>query len=571
MYLPSFIIAVVILSFLMAFVYFYMFAQGRQGLYMRYWGLSWLFYSISLFFLILNMNHPTPYLMGLRKVFDLLNIVLLLFGTYSFMHSQIPSYWLRFTLYMVLWAVIGVYYDLDSVSVYLPMIAYQIIVTVVLCIIVISRWDLTQFEKVLSVSVFFFWGFGKAILSFVEVTNYEVSSLYLIEIIFSNVLNLSIFVIYLRRAQNQVVIADRLYRIIAENATDVIFYYTLKPSPAFTYITPSVEEMTGFSPNDFYLDPKFYLQIVPSDEFQDISQIFQSRNDDKEPCKKVFQVIHKNGTRLWVEFNVSTLFESGEAVAIEGFIRDITRMKEAERELIASKQSRQLLLSYVSHELRTPVTSILGYVNALKDGTINSDKDISKAVDIIDVKSRTLERLINDLFQLSKLETGQFSFHFMRMNALELSNDLINRHLLDIRSAGLNPEYKIQSKDLSEIYLIVDPERIDQVFSNIIINAIKYSKENGKISIKVTLEQKTKEFSVAILDNGAGIPKDDLPFIFDRFYKGNPSPNHKRMPSTGLGLTISKEIIAAHHGTISAKSYPDKGSTFTFTIPIYTE
>jgi signal transduction histidine kinase len=246
-------------------------------------------------------------------------------------------------------------------------------------------------------------------------------------------------------------------------------------------------------------------------------------------------------------------------------------MKEAERELIASKQSRQLLLSYVSHELRTPVTSILGYVNALKDGTINSDKDISKAVDIIDVKSRTLERLINDLFQLSKLETGQFSFHFMRMNALELSNDLINRHLLDIRSAGLNPEYKIQSKDLSEIYLIVDPERIDQVFSNIIINAIKYSKENGKISIKVTLEQKTKEFSVAILDNGAGIPKDDLPFIFDRFYKGNPSPNHKRMPSTGLGLTISKEIIAAHHGTISAKSYPDKGSTFTFTIPIYTE
>lgn len=569
MYLPTFIIAVVILSLLVAFVYFYLFARGGQGLYMRYWGLSWLFYSMSLIFFILNISNPSIFFMGFRKVFDLYNLIFLLFGAYSFMHSPIPRFWHRFSLYLIIWTVIGVLYRFDALSVYLPLIAYQVIVTTVLCVIVLSRWDLGPFEKALSVSVFFIWGIGKSMLSFLEVANYEASSLYLIEIIFSNVLNFSIFVIYLRRAQSQVAFADRLYRIIAENASDVIFYYTLKPQPAFRYITPSIEEMTGYTPNEFYLDPKFYYMLVVPEQVNEIEQVFQAKQDGKEPYKRVFQLNHKSGLKLWVEFNLSTLIENGEPIAIEGFMRDITPLKEAERELLSSKQSRQLLLSYISHELKTPVTSILGYVNALKDGTLRSEAEISKAVDIIFTKSQTLERLISDLFQLSKLETGQFSFHFMRVNALELSKDLINHHLLDIRTAGLTPEYRIQSKAISDTYLIVDPERIDQVFSNIITNAIKHSKENGKISIKIGLDPEAKEYYVAISDTGTGIVKEDLPYIFDRFYRGSSVTLQKREPSTGLGLTISKEIITAHKGQITAKSHPEKGSTFRFTIPIY--
>ncbi|MDD4582819.1 MAG: PAS domain-containing sensor histidine kinase [Eubacteriales bacterium] len=471
---------------------------------------------------------------------------------------------------MIIWIVIGTYYQFDLLSVFLPIAMYQVIITFTLCFIVITYWEVPNFEKALSLLVFILWGMGKAMLSICEVGYSNLASLYLMEIIFSNILNFCIFIIYLHKTRSVIDMADRLYRIIAENATDVIFYYKLKPQPAFIYITPSVEEMTGYAPKDFYTDSKFYLQLVPSSQFKDISAIFHANQEDiGEPYSRVFQIIHKNGTSTWAEFNISTLYEAGEAVAVEGIIRDITRMKNAENELIASKRSRELLLSYVSHELKTPITSILGYINAIKDDTIKDIKQIEDAIDIIFAKSLTMERLINDLFQLSKLETKQFSMQFMRIEANELAIDLISRHKLDIKAAQLTLSYKIDREALSNKYLIIDLERIDQVFANFISNAIKYTKEKDRIIIKFGIDSAKENFYVSVTDNGCGIARDDLPHIFNRFYMSSTGSEEKRMSGTGLGLTISKEIIAAHRGTIYAKSRLGKGSTFTFTIPLY--
>ena len=295
------------------------------------------------------------------------------------------------------------------------------------------------------------------------------------EIILSNILNFSVFIIYLQRTYSKIKIADRLYRIIAENATDVIFLYSLKPKPGFQYITPSVEQLTGYSPYDFYSNPKFYLQIVPSEEYDGIESIFVADNVPKEPYSKTFKIIHKSGTTIWVEIKLSTIFDKGSPIAIEGFIRDITTMKEAQAQLISSRKSRDLLLSYISHELKTPVTSILGYVNTIKDGTIETENAKKEAINIIFSKTQTLKRLIDDLIQLSKLETKQFSFNFTYVNADELAKDLVNEHLMDIKSANIRVEHKINYKALKDKILIVDPERITQVFSNIITNSIKYT------------------------------------------------------------------------------------------------
>lgn len=571
MYLPTFIVAFIIINLFMSFFYFYLFARDNKGSFIRFWGLGWVFYSFSLLFLILYMNFPTIAFIGFRKIFDMLNISFLLFGAYTFVHIQIPSYWYRFSLYMVLWVGIGSYYKFDLISLFLPMASYQVIITLTLCYVILKHWQMPFFEKGLSIVVFLMWGMGKATLSILEVDFANLSSFYLAEVVFSNILNFCIFVIYIQRTHIEMDMAQALYRIVAENATDVIFYYTLTPQKAFTYITPSIEGVTGYSPNEFYNNPKFYYEIVPPGEFEGISDVFNAQYNYNGPYTKVFPLIHKNGNSLWIEFNVSNLYENGVPIAVEGCLRDITRMKTTEKELIASRKSRELLLSYVSHELRTPITSILGYVSALKDGIIKDQDEISSAMDIISNKSLMLERLINDLFQLSKLETKQFSFNFMRVDILELSENLLDKHLLEIKTADLKLTYKIDHAALTNCYIIADQHRIVQVFSNIISNAIKYTNPKDKLNIKFGLNRKKDSFSVSISDTGVGVCQSDLPFIFDRFYKSATPSVGRQASSTGLGLTISKEIIDAHNGTISVSSKSEKGSTFIFTIPLYIE
>lgn len=563
-YLPTIIFAFVILTLIMSFIYFYLSTHGGQDPFIKFWGLGWLFYSLSLLMLIMNLDSPSIFYMSLRKIFDLFNIFFLLKGTYSFVHKMIPSYWNRFSIYIIIWISIGIFYNLDIMSIYLPVSTYQIILTLTLCFVILKFWDVPTSEKTLSVSVFFIWGVGKATLSLLEISS-SIPSFYVMEIILSNILNFSVFIIYLQRTYSKIKIADRLYRIIAENATDVIFLYSLKPKPGFQYITPSVEKMTGYTPYDFYSDPRFYLQIVPSQEYDKIRSVFETENAPKEPYSEIFKIIHKSGVTIWAEIKLSTIFDRGYPIAIEGFIRDITTMKEAQTQLISSRKSRDLLLSYISHELKTPITSILGYVNAIKDGTIEADNDKEEAIDIIFSKTQTLRRLIDDLIQLSKLETKQFSFHFTVVKADELAKNLVDQHLMDIKSANIKVEHKINYKALNNRFLIVDAERITQVFSNIITNSIKYTKAGGKITIKIGSKSKKNYFYVSITDNGVGIDPKDLPYIFDRFYKDPTKPNR----STGLGLTISKEIITAHNGIIDVKSELNKGSTFTFYIPFY--
>ncbi len=566
MYLPSVIFTFIILTLLMSFVYFYMFARSQER-YVRYWGLCWVAYSFSLLFLILSINKNIIELLEIRKIFDLVNILFLLFGAYAFMHTQIPSYWNRFALYITMWLLLGVYYNFDHLSMYLPICLYQIIITAMLCYIVYKYWSVPALEKGLSITVFILWGAGKAILSIFEIYYYDLSSLYLLEIIFSNILNFSIFVIYLQKTKEQITIADRLYRIIAENATDVIFYYTLVPKPAFTYVSPSVETLTGYTPEEFYQNPRFYLEIVSPEHFDEVTSVFSGRLTSD--IGSTFLISHKNGSQFWGEFNISILYKEDIPVAVEGIIRDITRMKNAENQLKSAKQSRDLLLSYISHELKTPITAILGYVNALNDGTINEAKEKKSAMEIISSKALLLEHLINDLFQLSKLESNQFSFNFMHLSALNLSQQLIDQHLLDIKSAGIKAIIDLDTQALTGKNMIADPKRIDQVFSNIIFNAIKYTKPNDKVKIKIGTDQNSKNYIVAISDSGMGIPKEDLPYIFDRFFKARTPTRTGKENGSGLGLTISKEILTAHGGTISAKSNAGKGSTFTFSIPIY--
>lgn len=566
MYLAYTMVGFVLFSLVMSFLFFNLFSKKQES-YIKFWGLFWIAYSVGLIFLILSLNYDSIVLLEMRKIFDMYNIMFLLFGAYSFVHFQIPSYWYRFSFYLTIWVMLGAYYNFDLISVYMPISLFEIIITLVLCGIIFKYWQTSLMNKILVITVFSLWGFGKALSSIGEVYFSFNSSVYMLEIIFTNVLSFCIFIIYIQRIQDNSASGEMLYHIIAENATDVIFYYSLSPKPAFTYITPSIESLTGYSPKEFYQNPKFYLNIVDSEYFNEITEIFSGKGDITDI--KVLKILDKNDVPKWCEFHNKIILNDFGPVAIESFVRDITLMKEAEEHLLRSKSSRDLLLSYISHELKTPVSSILGYVKGILDGIIINEEEQKVAMEIVFSKTMTLERLINDLFLLSKLETNQFSFQFAEIATDELAKELVKRNTLDVKTAGLKLIIDADWPTIENHYVIADIERINQVFSNIIYNAVKFSHPNGEITVKIEITNDKKYLLFSISDEGIGISSKDIPFVFDRFFKSQDPLRKGKLSGSGLGLTLSKQIIEGHGGIISVESILEQGSTFIFKLPLY--
>lgn len=220
---------------------------------------------------------------------------------------------------------------------------------------------------------------------------------------------------------------------------------------------------------------------------------------------------------------------------------------------------RRSFIADVSHELRSPMTSINGFISGMLDGTIPMEK-WTKYLEIVHDEIKRLIRLINDLLDLASLESGEFS---LKIGSFDI-NELIRQRIIKF-------EDKINKKKINvNVYLIEkrmivkgDRDRIDQVLTNIIDNAIKFVHEGGNIEIRT--EIKDDRLLVSIFNDGPPIPKEDIKYIWDRFHKGDKS--RTKGGGTGLGLSIARQIINKHNQTIWVES-GEKGTKFTFTLEI---
>ncbi|WP_066054140.1 7TM diverse intracellular signaling domain-containing protein [Robertmurraya korlensis] len=262
--------------------------------------------------------------------------------------------------------------------------------------------------------------------------------------------------------------------------------------------------------------------------------------------------------------------------------------------LLSMERSRRHLLSNISHDLGTPMTSIQGYVKAMLDGVIEPcDQNY---LGIIYEKTLYVDRLIQDLYDLSRLEAKQASFYMNKGKVGEFIQ-FLNAFEVDVTSKNI--VFQLDSKlsqNQNQWILYLDLNRIRQVMANLLSNAVKYTKENGIISLEViefedfykkykerqghveeiavSLEKKVNSHSgkslvIGVHDNGKGIDSESLPYIFDRFYRAD-AEHYDTYRNAGLGLAIVKEIIDYHHGMIWAESLVSQGSSFYFTLPIYT-
>jgi two-component system OmpR family sensor kinase len=238
----------------------------------------------------------------------------------------------------------------------------------------------------------------------------------------------------------------------------------------------------------------------------------------------------------------------------------------------ASRDAQRDFVANVSHELKTPLTSIQGYSQAILDGTADDPEIVQRSAGIIHDESERMGRLVTELLDLARIESGQVEMRHEPVNLQALLANIVERFQLRAADAGI--ELESQVADLPP--LAGDGDRLAQVFTNLLDNALKHTPQGGKVMVTAKLLTPSgvrrlkkawpQAVEVAVSDSGQGIPAEDLSRVFERFYQVEKSRRHTG--SVGLGLAITREIIEAHGGSIRAESIVGLGTRFTVMLPV---
>ncbi|HFH9837063.1 TPA: cell wall metabolism sensor histidine kinase VicK [Streptococcus suis] len=265
----------------------------------------------------------------------------------------------------------------------------------------------------------------------------------------------------------------------------------------------------------------------------------------------------ENGEYVTLRANFATIrSESGLISGLVVVLHDMTEQAKEERE-------RRLFVSNVSHELRTPLTSVKSYLEALDEGALTDAVAPSFVKVSLDETNRMM-RMITDLLSLSRIDNQVGTVDVELINFTAFVTFILNR-FDQMRSQETDKAYSIvRDYQITPIWVEIDTDKMTQVLDNLLNNAIKYSPDGGKITF--SMKTTDSQLIVSISDQGLGIPKADLPKIFDRFYRVDKARS-RAQGGSGLGLAIAKEIIKQHKGFIWAKSEYGHGSTFTIVLP----
>jgi len=261
---------------------------------------------------------------------------------------------------------------------------------------------------------------------------------------------------------------------------------------------------------------------------------------------------HSNPYILRANFSVIQK-ETGFVNGLIAVLHDITEQEKIEME-------RREFVANVSHELRTPLTTMNSYLEALTDGAWQDKEIAPNFLHVAQTETERMIRLVNDLLQLSKMDSKDYKLNSEWVNFVNFYNRIIDRFEMT-KEQSVAFERKLPD---TPIIVEIDPDKLTQVLDNIISNALKYSPEGGKVTFKIKKDEDC--ITVSVADQGVGVPKGTVDKIFNRFYRVDKARTRK-LGGTGLGLAIAKEMIEAHGGKIWARSIEGKGTTIFFTLP----
>ena len=377
----------------------------------------------------------------------------------------------------------------------------------------------------------------------------------------------------LRRAEDRVRESERLLRMAASAARLGIWNITLsegEPLSARVFTQPST-----LPPGEDLSDAGEPARIHP-DDFTLLERVVRRTLDEHRPCDVEYRVIAKSGQVRWIASQATVLRDdSGHPTQVIGVAQDVTDRKliDIERErLLKRERSARLeaeeatrlkddFLATVSHELRTPLNAITGWVRLLQTGNLNQN-DVHRGLETIQRNADSQTRLINDLLDVSGIISGKLRLDVRPLAIIPLIEAAMDtvRPAAEAKGVVLQPAL---DPDVGQI--AGDPERLQQVVWNLLINAVKFSQQGGQIQIR--LHKVNSHAELIVSDSGCGIAPDFLPYVFHPFRQAEGATT-RRHPGLGLGLAIVRHLVELHGGAVSASSPGEgHGATFTVTLP----
>lgn len=361
----------------------------------------------------------------------------------------------------------------------------------------------------------------------------------------------------------------------AESADIGLWFWDVTEDKIFS--TPHFNQFFEVPAHEL-IDLESFLKTLHPEDREHVETAFRESQVSGKEYKEEFRVINSDGNTHWLAAQGKSFLDAeGNPVSMMGMLRQITDRKLADEELSKvyerekrardeaeeANRAKDFFLAFVSHELRSPLNAILGWTKILLTKKVD-DETKRNALETIERSARSQAKLINDLVDSARVASGKLRLELTPVNFYDVVKNVYHQHKPQADSKNIELNF---SSDSEKIGVIGDAVRLQQVFTNLLSNSLKFTPEGGKIDINVRANSDVSE--VSIKDNGQGISTDALPRIFNQFSQGDVE-NHDRT-GLGLGLSIVRTLVEKHGGIVSAQSEGlEKGSTFTVTMPLST-
>lgn len=349
-------------------------------------------------------------------------------------------------------------------------------------------------------------------------------------------------------------LSEERYYLAIRGSNDGVWDWNLRTNEVF--YSPRYKESLGYRDDEFPNVFESFRKNLHPDDLQNVLDKVKAHLEDKVPYEVEFRMLQKHGEWSWFSARGQAIWDKdGVPYRMAGSQRDITDRKQVE-------QNVNEFFSTVSHELRTPLSAVKGSLRLIEGGLAGQiSNEARELLDIALSSCERLIRLVNDILDLRKIEAGKLELHLKKVQARELVEEVLQ----GLASYADGHGVQLSNQCADAIAIEADRDRIVQVVTNLVGNAIKFSGSGAEVVVAAREEKGSVCFSVS--DTGPGIPEDQHHLLFMKFKQLDASDS-RRQDGTGLGLAICKAIVSQHHGRIGVESSQGKGSRFWFEIPI---
>jgi PAS domain S-box-containing protein len=371
-----------------------------------------------------------------------------------------------------------------------------------------------------------------------------------------------------RQSEQALHTSEEKFRQLAENIREV-FWMKNAGSKEFLYVSPAYEQIWGATCASIYQNPASRLEAIHPDDLEQCLLLFEKQMRG-EAAESEYRIRTPDGQEKWILDRAFPIRdENGQLIRLVGIVDEITEQKRYEKELISSRedaeaanQTKSRFLANMSHEIRTPMNGVIG-MNQLLLGT-DLTREQRRYVEVVQTSGRTLLTIIDNILDLSKIEAGKIVIEKRNLDVRQMIADVILLLQDQVSAKGIKVDSCV-SPDVPQV-LKGDVHRLRQILTNLTANAVKFT-DRGEVTLNVELMSKCNDTVIirfAVADTGIGIRPDQITALFSPFVQADASTTRK-YGGTGLGLTISKQLVEMMGGKIGVNSREAQGSTFWFT------